>query len=96
MNQDLVAQQGDAVALSGNGQGSYSTTTGYATGTVCQRSGNYRASNKYLDLILAYAAGEIFLPFSDGKKCTWYALSPSLSTNSDGSFSSVKVAAGTI
>ena len=49
-----------------------------------------------MDLIIVYALGEIFLPFVDGKKCTWYALSPSLSSNSDGSFSSVKVAAGTL
>jgi len=96
MNQDLTAQQGDSVALSGNGTGTYSTTTGYATGTICQRSGNYRASNKYMDIIVAYAIGDVFLPGPDGKKTTWYALTTSLSTNQDGSFSSVKVAAGTI
>ena len=43
-----------------------------------------------------YAAGEVFLPFADGKKTTWFALSPSLSTNQEGSFSSVKVSPGTI
>ena len=95
MNQDLVGQQ-DSGTMVVSDSNSFSTTKGYATGSVVPISGTYRASNKYLDLILAYAAGEIFLPFSDGKKCTWYALSPSLSSNSDGSFSSVKVAAGTL
>ncbi|HEY3581328.1 MAG TPA: hypothetical protein VGK82_12315 [Pyrinomonadaceae bacterium] len=96
MNQDLVGTQDSGGTQVVSDSNSFSTTKGYATGTVVPISGTYRASNKYLDLILAYAANEIFLPFSDGKKCTWYALSPSLSSNSDGSFSSVKVAAGTI
>lgn len=75
---------------------SFNTTTGYATGSVCPASGTYRASNKYMDIVLAVAAGELFQPGPDGKKTTWYALSSSLSTNNDGSFSSVKVAPGTI
>ena len=75
---------------------SFNTTTGYATGSVCPSSGTYRASNKYMDIVLAVAAGEVFLTGPDGKKTTWYALSPSLTTNSDGSFSAVKVAPGTI
>ena len=98
MNQDVIASQDatqDATAL-GGGNSTYSTTTGYATGTICGRSGNYRASNKYMDVVVAYAQGDIFLPGPDGKKTTWYALTRTLSTNSDGSFSSVKVAAGTI
>jgi hypothetical protein len=96
MNQDLAGQQDSSGTLVVNDSSGFSTTKGYATGSVVPISGTYRASNKYLDLILVYGAGEIFLPFSDGKKCTWYALSPSLSTNSSGSFDSVKVAAGTI
>ncbi|HKG98275.1 MAG TPA: hypothetical protein VKA97_10690 [Pyrinomonadaceae bacterium] len=83
-------------SLSSGGNGSFSTTTGYATGTICQSSGTFRASNKYMDAVLVYAAGEVFLPFVDGKKTTWYALSPSLSTNEDGSFTSVKVVAGSV
>ncbi|HKG78995.1 MAG TPA: hypothetical protein VKA78_06235, partial [Pyrinomonadaceae bacterium] len=59
-------------------------------------SGTYRASNKYMDAVLIFAAGEVFLPFVDGRKTTWYALSPTLSTNKDGSFTSVKVVAGTV
>ena len=93
MNQDLVAQQ-DSVASTGNGN--YSTTTGYATGTICQRSGNYRASNKYMDIVVPYAKGDVFFAGPDGKKTTWYALTATLSTNSSGSFSSVKVDAGTL
>jgi hypothetical protein len=90
MNQDL---QQDSLA---GGNGGFNTTTGFATGTTCTSSGTYRASNKYMDLVQIYAVGEIFLPFADGKKTTWYPLTPSLSTNKDGSFSSVKVSAGTI
>jgi len=92
MSQDFVAQQ-DALA---GGNGGFNTTTGYATGAVCPSSGTYRASNKYMDIVMAVAQGEVFLGGPDGKKTTWYALSPTLSTNNDGSFSSVKVAPGTI
>ena len=70
--------------------------TGFATGTICNSSGTYRASNKYMDIILAVGVGEVFLPGPDGKKTTWYALTPSLSTNKNGGFSSMKVAPGTI
>ena len=69
---------------------------GYATGTVCTVSGTYRASNKYMDSILVIGAGEVFPAFVDDRKTTWYALTPSLSTNKSGSFSSVKVAAGSV
>jgi hypothetical protein len=78
------------------GNGGFSTTTGFATGATCTSSGTYRASNKYMDSIQVYAAGEIFRAFVDGKKTTWYALSPSLTTNKDGSFQSVKVAPGSV
>lgn len=95
MNQDLIGQQ-DTVAAGGNG--SFSTTTGYATGTVCQRTGNYQAENKYIRVVVPYAQGDIFLAGPDGKKTTWYALAGTVSTSStsDGSFTSVKVAPGTI
>jgi hypothetical protein len=78
------------------GNGGFNTTTGFATGTTCTSSGTFRASNKYMDIVQVYAAGEVFLAGADGKRTTWYALSPTLSTNKDGSFSSVKVAAGSI
>jgi len=51
------------------------TTTGYPTGTVCKKSGTYRASNKYLELIIVMAEGDVFPPFSDGTKTIWYARS---------------------
>jgi len=89
MNQEATQE-----ALAG-GNGGFNTTTGFATGTVCTASGTFRASNKYMDIVQAYAAGEIFLAGADNKKTTWYALSPSLSTNQDGGFESVKVAPGT-
>ena len=95
MNQDVISNQ-DALAGGAGGNGGFNTTTGFATGTTCQSSGTFRASNKYMDIVQIYAAGEVFLPFSDGRKTTWFALSPSLSTNKEGSFDSVKVEAGTI
>jgi hypothetical protein len=91
MNQDAIQQ--DALA---GGNGGFNTTTGYATGTSVPSSGTYRASNKYMDIVQVYAVGEVFLAGADNKATTWYALSPTLSTNKDGSFSSVKVSAGTI
>ncbi|HEY2962692.1 MAG TPA: hypothetical protein VGJ37_09780 [Pyrinomonadaceae bacterium] len=92
MNQDAIAQQ-DALA---GGNGGFNTTTGYATGTVVPFSGTFRASNKYMDIVQLYAAGEIFFAGADNRKTTWYALTPTLSTNQDGGFASVKVAAGTV
>jgi hypothetical protein len=89
MNQDMM--QDSLVAGGGN---NFNTTTGYATGSICQFSGTYRASNKYMDVVQLYVAGDVFLAGADNKKTIWYALTSSLSTNKDGSFSSVKVAAG--
>jgi hypothetical protein len=96
MNQDLISQD-----LSGGSQdmtlsGGNSTTTGFATGATCTTSGTYRASNKYMDIVEIYVTGEIFRTFVDGKKTIWYALTRNVSTNKEGSFSSVKVDAGTI
>ena len=48
------------------------TATGYPTGTVCKKSGTYRASNKNLEIIIVMAEGEVFPPFSDGTKTIWY------------------------
>lgn len=95
MKQDAIAQQ-DSLAAGGNG--TFSTTTGYATGTICQRTGNYQAENKYLRVIVPYSQGQIFLAGPDGKKTTWYALAAAVSTSqtSDGSFTAVKVQAGTV
>jgi len=90
-----MSQEMTQESLAG-GNGGFNTTTGFATGATCTSSGTYRASNKYMDVVLAYGAGEVFLPGPDGRKTTWYALSPALSSNKQGSFSSVKVAAGSI
>lgn len=91
MNQDAIQQE----AIVG-GNGGFNTTTGYATGSKCLASGTFRASNKYMDVVQIYIAGELFLPGPDGKKTTWYALSPATATNKDGGFDSVKVEPGTI
>lgn len=92
MNQDLISNQ-DSLA---GGNGGFNTTTSYATGTTVPSSGTYVAKNKYMDLFQVYAAGELFMTGADGRKTTWTALTSSLSTNKDGSFTSVKVDAGTI
>jgi len=91
MPQELTSQE-----LTANGGGGFNTTTGFATGTTCTASGTYRSSTKYMDIVAVFAAGDVFTAGSDGKKTTWYALSSSLSTNKDGSFTSVKVEAGAI
>jgi hypothetical protein len=49
-----------------------------------------------MDLVAIYTAGEKFLAGADGKKTTWFPLTASLSSNTDGGFRSVKVDAGTI
>lgn len=89
MNQDMTQDS----LLAGGGNNS---TGGFATGTKCTSSGTYRASNKYMDNVLVIAAGELFPAFCDGKKTTWYPLTATLSSNKGGSFTSVKVDAGTI
>jgi len=91
MSQEQMSTQESLV----NG-GGFNTTTGFATGTKCTSSGTFRASNKYMDIVQIYAAGEVFLVGADGKKTTWYALSPAIATNKDGGFDSVKVEPGTI
>ena len=91
MNQESM--QDSLVEGGGNGG---STTLGFATGTTCTSSGTYRCSNKYMDIVAIYVVGQIFLAGGDGKKTTWFPLTKSLSSNSDGGFRSVKVDAGTI
>jgi hypothetical protein len=90
MSQDFTSQELSA------GGGNGSTSTGFVTGQVCTVSGTYRASNKYMDIISLYVVGETFRTMYDGRKATWYPLTSSLSTNNDGSFSSVKVTAGSV
>lgn len=87
MSQDFTSQE----LAAGGG-----TSSGFVTGSTCTASGTYRASNKYMDIVAIYVVGEVFRAFVDGKKTTWYPLSSSLSTNKEGSFTSVKVDAGTI
>jgi hypothetical protein len=82
--------------LTADGGGSINTSTGFATGTKCTSSGTYRSSTKYMDIIAAFGVGDEFPPGSDGKKTTWVALTSGVSTNKDGSFTSVKVEAGTV
>ena len=89
----MSQQQAAAETTAGGGTGG---TLGFATGTVCTSSGTYRCSNRYMDIIAIFAAGDLFLPGPDGKKTTWFKLSASLSSNKSGSFESVKVIAGTV
>ena len=91
MSQDFMSQELSA------GGGNGGTAFGFVTGATCTSSGTYRCSNKYMDIVMIYATGDVFFAGPDGKKTTWYALSPSLGTkNSNGGFNSVKVDAGTI
>lgn len=91
MPQETMSQE--LTADGGNRTGS---TSGFATGTVCTSSGNYTSSTRYMDVVVPFAKGDIFTAGVDGKKTTWTALSPTLSTNKDGSFTSVKVEAGAV
>jgi hypothetical protein len=81
MNQDLTAKGG-------------TSTTGYATGTICPKTGSYKSSTKYTDTIVVFVKGATFPTGSDGKKTTWTALSSSDASRT--SFDSVKVVAGTV
>jgi len=91
-----MSQQQQAAETTAGGGGNTGSTTGFATGTTCTSSGTYRCSNKYMDIIAIFAAGDVFLPGPDGRKTTWFKLSASLSSNKSGSFESVKVVAGTV
>ena len=78
MNQELTAK---------------GSTTSYATGTICPKTGSYKSSNKYMDAIVLVIKGAKFPTGLDGGKTYWTALS----TSTDGSkesFTSVKVTAG--
>jgi hypothetical protein len=48
--------------------------TGYPTGTICPKTGTYRAKNQYTSIILVVTKGKEFPPFSDGSKTIWYPL----------------------
>jgi hypothetical protein len=50
------------------------TPTGYPTGTICPKTGTYRARNQYTEIILVVTKGKAFPPFSDGSKTIWYAI----------------------
>ena len=95
MSQDAISNTStqEATLVGGN-----NTSTGFATGSTCPSSGTYKADNKYMTTVQLYAAGEIFRPGPDGKKTTWYALTRTASSglSSEGSFTSVKVEAGTV
>jgi hypothetical protein len=56
------------------------TTTGFPSGTVCKKSGTYRASNKYIENIIVVGEGETFPLFSDGTKTIWYPRNPATKT----------------
>ena len=97
MNQELQQQSSEAMVVDSTGTNSFNTTTSYSTGTVCPFSGTWVAKNRYMDIVGLYAKGEIFRVGPDGKKTTWTALTPTISSNSaDGGFSAVKVEAGAV
>lgn len=73
-------------------------TTGYASGTICPRTGSYQAQNKYMNAIVTVVKNAKFPNFIDGKKCTWTALAETTTTSStstDSGFEATRVAPGT-
>jgi hypothetical protein len=86
MPQDFTSQE-----LSAGGN---TFTSGYTSGTVCPRTGTYKAENQYMQTIVVVVQGNKFPNFTDGKKCIWYALSAN-TTSVDSGFESAKVAPGT-
>ncbi|HEY2962693.1 MAG TPA: hypothetical protein VGJ37_09785 [Pyrinomonadaceae bacterium] len=85
-----VAAQDKQQTTQTDGSKTDTTTTGFPTGTTCAKTGIYHATNKYLEVIIVVEDGEVFPPFTDGQKTTWYALGPSTKD----SFDSVKVSPG--
>jgi len=89
MSQDLVLD----TAKGGTG-----TTSGGSTGQTCAKTGLYKATDGKIEFIEYIAQGTAFPPFPGGngnKKCTWSRLS--LATDGgQGSFTAVKVDAGTL
>ena len=75
--------------------GNTTFTTGYSSGTVCPRTGSYKAQNKYMNAIVVVVKGAKFPNFIDGKKCTWYALAETTTSSTDSGFESARVAPGT-
>ena len=80
--------------------GNSTFTTGYSSGTVCPRTGSYKAQNKYMNAIVTVVKNAKFPNFIDGKKCTWTALAETTTTSTGGSsidsgFEGTRVAPGT-
>jgi hypothetical protein len=75
----LTATEGiyDTSVVSAHQDTKTGTATGFPTGSICKKSGTYRASNSKLELIIVMAEGEEFPPFSDGTKTIWYPRSSS-------------------
>ncbi len=94
MPQEATAQEfsGGQIINGGNGGGSF------LTGSTCTSSGTYTAENKYMRSVVVLAAGDIFPPFTDGKKIYWTALTQTVSgaKTADGGMTTVKVQAGTV
>lgn len=67
------------------------TPTGFATGTKCTKTGTYRASNKYLEIVIPVEEGDDFPTFADGEKTIWYPITPSTKST----FEPIKVSPGT-
>lgn len=57
-----------------NAQTTTQAPTGYPTGTICPKTGTYRAKNQYTQIILVVTKGKAFPTFSDGSKTIWYAV----------------------
>ena len=72
-------------------------STGGGTGTICAKSGVYKATDGKIEFLVYWAAGEAFGYFPGGngtKKCTWQQLTLAADGARKG-FVAVKVSAGT-
>ena len=95
--QEMTASQ--ELTAGGGGQINGGGSSGFLTGTTCTSSGTYSAENKYMRSVIVLAAGELFPPFTDGKKIYWQSLSVVKATaakDADGGLTGVKVEAGAV
>jgi hypothetical protein len=88
--QRVAAQDKQSTTTQTDNTKTDTTITGFLTGATCPKTGIYEASNKYLEVIIVLDEGDIFPPFVDGEKITWYPLKPS----TKGTFDAVKVSPG--
>lgn len=87
----------DSEDLAGGGNNGGKTVVSGQTGTVCTRTGLYKATDGKTAVIEVYEQGQLYLAYPGGNgktKCTWTSLSVAEGDSNSG-FRSVLVPAGT-